>query len=943
MALDNDLADERIGHGNDVCCVVFVGDESRLVSGAGDGVICLWDLESGKCLATLNGHVGIVYSLCLIGERQLASCGSDSTVRIWDLGAMRCMRTLNGHEGTVYSVCSSSSDRVISGGMDRSVRVWNTINGLCETELGGPMSAVCSICCSSSTGLIASGCCDGSILAWQGARRLTLIGHGGAVWSVKISLSGARLVSGSGDTTVRVWDCLDGACLATYYGHSGAVLSVNFDGNGTLVVSAGEDSAVRVWDTVSGECWRNLRGHLRTVWSAVINRSSTRIVSCSEDRTLRVWDPASAKCIAVLNSFRPARMFSTSSDGSFVAFGSEESVTVYEALHWRPILTVPLRAEDLQLSPDGRLLTLLDSSGSTHIWSCESGKPLVSQGCLSLIEELPPELVIAVHEFLAMPKVYTFVTELDAMLQEKKLENNLEAHNLLADFAKLAAPESTLVVQEQLEKQAKESSEAMDFERNIVRIYELELGKVTEHLHRLVTLRRRAKRLPIAPLLDSWQVAQKELNRRQEQLKFLETQVEAAKARSSSSFAGGALKQLAAFRTICDESETCVLGLQGILQALVATEERHREVRRLGIQAQQEWEEYGKALLEEARLRFRELLPALVTAHVDSTAAVEDAKVSRDCESFHEGELERSLARTHSQVRDGDEAQEAIASAIAVVETVLATESSDFSTGSPLPRSADASPLRRVPSYAVCLDAQRAPATFMIEIPIHFARLMEQHRTVDIDCVLECLSEYAREVQLDASVPALLHRRYGLLYAAGYGPSAGLSLAVVWLYRLDTWVQLELNTPAREDGLIELIALDPLVRALFRAARCAPELSLAMHSSSRTLSVCIPLTLEQLACYTPGHEFVWAEFKLASLSGPVNSIDSVLFSIELAPDMEHSIIFLGQLTAVGFDFDVVDAVLLPPFILYRVIEWRWDDQDRTEVVLRAKSLMMFET
>ena len=64
-----------------------------------------------------------------------------------------------------------------------------------------------------------------------------------------ISPDGARIVSGSFDETVRVWDSATGECTATLEGHTGWVMSVAFSPDGTGIMSGSRDETLRVWDS----------------------------------------------------------------------------------------------------------------------------------------------------------------------------------------------------------------------------------------------------------------------------------------------------------------------------------------------------------------------------------------------------------------------------------------------------------------------------------------------------------------------------------------------------------------------------------------------------------------------------------------------------------------------------------------------------------------------
>ena len=106
-----------------------------------------------------------------------------------------------------------------------------------------------------------SGSNDSTVKLWDIATHKevgTLMGHSDGVRSVSFSPDGRTLASGSNDKTVKLWDAADRKQVTTLSGHSDSVLAVAFSPDGKMLASASDDNTVKLWDTTR-------RGELMTL------------------------------------------------------------------------------------------------------------------------------------------------------------------------------------------------------------------------------------------------------------------------------------------------------------------------------------------------------------------------------------------------------------------------------------------------------------------------------------------------------------------------------------------------------------------------------------------------------------------------------------------------------------------------------------------------------
>ena len=374
-----------VGHSSFLTDCAFSPDGLTLASASNDGMIQLWDVETGQQRLELSGHSGAV-SACVFSPDglTLASASDDQTVRLWDANSGVQRLELVGHSGGV-TACVFSPDglTLASASHDETVRLWDVNSGAQGLELVGHSNAV-SACAFNPDGLtLASASHDQTVRIWDvnsGAQGLELVGHSGAVTACVFSSDGLILASASHDLTVRLWDVNSGAQGLELAGHSDAVTACVFSPDGLTLTSASYDGTVRLWDSSSGAQRLELSGHSGVVSACVFSPDGLTLASASYDQAVRLWDSTSGAQRLELSGhlgWVTACVFSP--DGLTVASSSsfDQMVCLWDSNSGAQRLELSGHSNAVRacaFSPDGLTLASASSDKTVRLWDVNSGE-----------------------------------------------------------------------------------------------------------------------------------------------------------------------------------------------------------------------------------------------------------------------------------------------------------------------------------------------------------------------------------------------------------------------------------------------------------------------------------------------------------------------------------------------------------------------------------------
>mmetsp|Transcript_44296 Transcript_44296/g.84691 ORF Transcript_44296/g.84691 Transcript_44296/m.84691 type:complete len:530 (+) Transcript_44296:130-1719(+) len=246
------------------------------------------------------------------------------------------------------------------------------------------------------------GMLDGSIQIWKqsaesaGSFALdkTLEGHAGPVYALTVRAAGPATVlfSGSQDATAGIWSVPGGCRLCQLQQHKGPVNALALTKDGTRMLTGSDDGTVAVWDLASEllgcygwmdawvgcSCSLQLTGHNCPVRSLAVTADATTLVSGAADGVIGVWSltrqtslyklPAhKATVTSIVLSQR--HIFSASEDSTIRSFRLDDGAA-------ECTLTCPSAVRSLALSRDQTVLVSGADGGQVTAWSAADPESL---------------------------------------------------------------------------------------------------------------------------------------------------------------------------------------------------------------------------------------------------------------------------------------------------------------------------------------------------------------------------------------------------------------------------------------------------------------------------------------------------------------------------------------------------------------------------------------
>jgi WD40 repeat protein len=200
----------------------------------------------------------------------------------------------------------------------------------------------------------------------------TISAHSDWVRCLSFTPMGDKLVSGSFDKTIKLWQLDTGKALYTLGDRLKGVFALAVSPDGQLLASGSRDETIELWDLAAGTLIRNLSQHQGSVRSLAITPDSKTLISGSFDQTIVLWGLPDGGVSKTIVDREPVAAIALSTDGAFLAStGDDGSVKI-----WSLASGIKLAESSgnkhcigsLVISPDAKTIAAGSTNGYLILW-----------------------------------------------------------------------------------------------------------------------------------------------------------------------------------------------------------------------------------------------------------------------------------------------------------------------------------------------------------------------------------------------------------------------------------------------------------------------------------------------------------------------------------------------------------------------------------------------
>jgi WD40 repeat protein/serine/threonine protein kinase len=347
-------------------------------SSAGGNVI-VWDAQSGKELRRFAGEGNEVRSMALSTDgRYLLTSAPNNTAVLWDVHSGVQLRRFSGHTAEIDAVALSADGKwALTGSDDKTARLWDIQTSEQRALFTDPISRVGAVAFSPDGRYILVSGSDSYLYDAQSLKQLRMFP--GSSQSVTFLPDNKTLLLAGGIKTAQLWNVETGELVRRLSGHTDVIVAVAAAADGRLALTGSWDGTARLWSLQENMAHlRQFAGHTRGIDEVAFSHDGRLALTGSSDNTARLWNVSTGETIYTFSGHTSAVMCVAFApdDKTALTASSDGTARLWDVTTGQEIRKFSGHTDEIRgavFSPDGKFIVTASLDKTVRLWDVNTG------------------------------------------------------------------------------------------------------------------------------------------------------------------------------------------------------------------------------------------------------------------------------------------------------------------------------------------------------------------------------------------------------------------------------------------------------------------------------------------------------------------------------------------------------------------------------------------
>lgn len=287
------------GHKDCIYTLKSGGKDSKFFSGAGDGMVVLWDMEVPDKAEVIAKVPTSIYALDYCRFQDLLVIGQNHDgIHVMEVRKKKHLGSLKLTTSQMFDIKILDKNIFIGTG-EGDLIIVNKDNLSVEHRIRHSDKSLRCLAIDPLNRLLIAGYSDSIIRIFDlddYTLKQEISGHTNSVFTICFSNDYKYLLSAGRDAHLKIWNANDNFSLKqSIVAHMYTINHIDFSPDGKKFLTCSMDKSIKIWDATEFKLLKVIdkarhAGHGTSVNKLMWSDYNNYIVSCSDDRTISIWD-----------------------------------------------------------------------------------------------------------------------------------------------------------------------------------------------------------------------------------------------------------------------------------------------------------------------------------------------------------------------------------------------------------------------------------------------------------------------------------------------------------------------------------------------------------------------------------------------------------------------------------------------------------------------------